>query len=189
MIKLIKNVVCAGVAFAVLSFDLPAGWSKGGTEPAKYDMGIDKGAGHNKTNAATIRSLEKNIAGSGMLTQTFSAKKYTGKRIKLSGYMRTADVTEAAALWMRVENEKLKDPLSFDNMQDRPVKGTTDWKKYEIVLDIPDNASTISFGAALNGSGQLWFDDLSFEVVKKSVPVTCNETGAMKDPVNLDFER
>jgi AraC family transcriptional regulator len=26
--------------------------------------------------------------------------------------------------------------VAFDNMQDRPIKGTTDWQRYEVVLDV-----------------------------------------------------
>ena len=62
--------------------------------------------------------------------------------------------------------------LSFDNMSDRPIVGTTDWKKYDIVLDVPNNASNIAFGALLSGTGQIWFEKLTFEIVDTSVKTT-----------------
>ena len=31
--------------------------------------------------------------------------------------------------------------LSFDNMHSRPIKGTKDWKQYQITLDVPDGAA------------------------------------------------
>lgn len=42
-------------------------------------------------------------------------------------------------LWFRVDGTTGKS-LSFDNMQDRAVKGTTEWARYEIVLDVPEGA-------------------------------------------------
>jgi hypothetical protein len=34
---------------------------------------------------------------------------------------------------MRVD--KGKDMIAFDNMQDRPIEGTTDWQRYDAVLN------------------------------------------------------
>ena len=71
-------------------------------------------------------------------------------------------------------------------MHDRPVKGNTEWTQYDIVLEVPYNASNIAFGALLNGTGQIWFDNIDFEVAGDSIP----STGKPKDkPDNLDFEK
>jgi hypothetical protein len=86
---------------------------------------------------------------------------------------------------MRVDAHKTSRPLSFDIMQDRSVKGTSDWNKYEIVLDVPEEAYKIAFGALLSGTGQIWFEKFSFEEVNKSVPVT----GTLKSKPNLDFDK
>lgn len=83
-------------------------------------------------------------------------------------------------------------PLAFDNMQNRAIKGTTDWKRYEIVLDVANNATAIAFGLLLGGTGQAWMDDLAFEVVGKDVPATEMYQGGVQagdsNPANLDFE-
>jgi hypothetical protein len=79
--------------------------------------------------------------------------------------------------------------LAFDNMQDRPIKGTSGWTRHEIVLDVAPEATFVSFGILLNGAGQAWIDDLSVDVVAKDVPLTGHALGAPhKKPVNLDFE-
>jgi len=36
--------------------------------------------------------------------------------------------------------------VAFDNMQDRAIKGTTDWRRYEVVLDVPEDATGIAPG-------------------------------------------
>jgi hypothetical protein len=78
-------------------------------------------------------------------------------------------------------------------MGDRPIKGTTSWTKYDIVLDVPDNASQIAYGALLEGTGQIWFDNIAIEIVDDSVPTTGFQNGKksakQNEPTNLDFEK
>ena len=59
-----------------------------------------------------------------------------------------------------------------DGEKDRSIKGTTDWTEYEIVLDVPLNATKLAYGVLLVGTGQVWFDNIKFEVVDNSVPTT-----------------
>jgi hypothetical protein len=180
----------------LFSFDLPKNWIKAGDKPDSYDMGIDKGAGQDGKNAATIKSIDKKIKGFGTLMQICLPDKYLGKRVRMTGYMKTKDVSEWAGFWFRVDQPNSNISSSFDNMHDgkrnRSVKGTTDWMKYEIVLDVALDASDLAFGALLSGTGQIWFNKISFEVVDKSVETTGNDTeNAMpcNEPTNLDFEK
>jgi hypothetical protein len=82
--------------------------------------------------------------------------------------------------------------LAFDNMQDRPITGTKDWTRYEVVVDVAPEATDIAFGALLSGSGHLWIDDLAFEIVGPKVPTTgLGGTAPGETPkpaANLDFE-
>lgn len=174
------------LAVALCAYDLPAGWFRAGSKPADYEMGTDPGAGMNKSNAATIKSIKKKIDGFGTLMQTFSADRYKGKRIRLSGYMKADGVDGTAGFWLRVDGKGNEGSLSFDNMYDRPIKGTADWTKCEIVLDVPEQSAQIAYGALLAGTGQIWFDGLNFEEVPKTVPTT---DGKNKEPENLNFEK
>ena len=168
------------------TFEKPTGWYMTGGKPYNYQMGIDRGSGQDGKNAATIKSMGKNINGFGTLMQDISPDKFLGKRIRMTGELKVKDVAGWAGLWLRVDGEP-KQTLSFDNMQDRAIKGTTDWKKYEIVLDVPVTATNIAFGALLDETGQIWFDNLKFEIVDKSVPTTGAKKGT--EPINLDFEK
>lgn len=179
------------LAIFLISFEIPAGWFKAGSKSDSYDMGIDKGSGMDGKNAASIKSVDKIIEGYGTLMQSANAEKFIGKRIRLSGYIKSVNVTEKAGFWMRVGQANSLSFLAFDNMMDRAVTGSTDWKKYEIVLDVPEGASQISYGALLRGTGQIWFDNLNFEVVDTTVPVTGKKADRVKvkdEPMNLDFE-
>ncbi|MBX2904861.1 MAG: hypothetical protein KF744_02405 [Taibaiella sp.] len=60
-------------------------------------------------------------------------KRFKGKAIKLTGYLKTDGATAGAGLWMRIDGTDGQF-LQFDNMQDRKVMGTTDWKQYTVEL-------------------------------------------------------
>ena len=187
----IKTLLLTGVLITLLSFDIPDGWIVAGSQPKKYEMGIDKGKGQNGKNAATIKSVSKKIKGFGTLMQYFLPEKYLGKRIRMSGYMKSKDVGDWAGLWIRVDQAGSENPLSFDNMFERSVKGTSEWMKYDLVVDVPSNASNIAFGALLSGTGQIWFDSFSFEIVDKTIPLTGTYRDfsfPLQEPANLSFE-
>ena len=74
-------------------------------------------------------------------------------------------------------------------MQSRPIQGTRDWQKYEIVLDVPDNSLGIAFGFLLVGQGEGWVDDMQLEAVGQDVPTTDYYNYLPQQPVNLDFEQ
>lgn len=191
--KLLKASLLSAAIFSLLSFDLPEGWIKAGSKPKSYEMGIAIGKGQNGKNAATIKSIDKKIDGFGTLMQQCKPDKYLGKRVKMTAYVKSEKVDDWAGLWLRVDQSGSQQPLSFDNMQDRAIKGTSDWTKYEIVLDVPSNASMLAYGTLLSGEGQVWFDRLNFEIVDDSV----KPTGSINDvrshiqsqPTNLDFEK
>jgi len=54
--------------------------------------------------------------------------------------------------------------LAFDNMQMRGPRATSDWARYEIVLEVPRETVNINFGVLMPGKGTAWFDDLQVEI-------------------------
>jgi hypothetical protein len=196
--KFLKNafqcILLATTAITLLSFDLPKGWIIAGDSPAKYEMGIDQGAALDGYNAATIKSIESSISGFGTLMQQCKASQYAGKKIKMRGYIKSSQVANWAGMWLRVDQSGSTQSLAFDNMQDRPIKGNTDWTKYEIILDVPANASNLAFGVLLSGTGQVWFDNIAFEIVgaseKNTGSMKSNKESLIQDvPTNLGFEK
>jgi hypothetical protein len=178
---------------------LPEGWFKAGNDPADYDMGVDTTERHGGKASGFIKAKADDPKGFATLMQTFRADDYRGKRLRLSGYVKADKIDQWAGLWMRIDGETKT--LGFDNMQDRGIKGTSDWKKYDMVLDVPKDSINIAFGILLVGKGQAWVDDLQFEVVGEDIkatnmpiegekPRTKKTKPADKEkPVNLDFEK
>jgi hypothetical protein len=191
--KILKKILIVLTTVTLFSFDMPNGWQKAGDDPESYDMGIDKGAGQDGKNAATIKSIKK-TKGFGTLMQSCLADKYLGKRIKMTGYVKSLDVKGWAGLWLRIDATKYYGKvLGFDNMADRPIKKTTDWKKYEIIMDVPSNAYNLAYGSLLVGQGQVWFSNINFEIVDDTVSLTNNDCNVcskiLNEPTNLSLEK
>ena len=196
--KIFKSALIAITVTMLLAFDTPNGWKKAGTSPDSYEMVVVKRAGQNGKNAATIKSINPSASDFGTLMQGFNSEKFNGKQIRMTGYLKSDSVSGWAGFWLRVDGQVEGDVLSFDNMQDRAITGTTEWKKYEILLPVPNDASRIVFGALLAGTGQIWFDNIKFEVVDKADNPKSDESNKSdaddktktmtNGPVNLDFE-
>ncbi len=164
----------------------PAGWIMAGSHPMFYEMGIAPGGGQNRGPAGYLKSKEA-VSGFGTMMQQFAADNYLGQRVRFSAAVRTENVTGWAGIWMRTDSPE-RTGVTFDNMQDRPIKGTTGWTRNAVVLDVPANASVIAFGVLVNGEGAAWLDDVKFEIVPSSVPTTDLKRAALKRvPGNLDF--
>lgn len=181
---IVRLLPLSGLALLCFSFTVPAGWFTAGSEPAKYEMGLAPGAGRDGKQAASIRSRADKIKGFGTLMQNIEPGIYAGKKVKLSAYAKTENVTGWAGFWMRVDQAASDRTLGFDNMQDRPIKGNTDWTRYEITLSVPRNASNIAYGCLLSGTGQVWFDDFSFEILGDAG----KSDRYLQAPANLNFE-
>jgi hypothetical protein len=92
---------------------------------------------------------------------------------------------------MRVDGAA-NEMLAFDNAQDRASHGTTDWRHFDVVLDVPAKAEGIAFGILLAGAGTAWVSGLKFEEVPMTVAVTDPSAKSRRQrppmaPVNLDF--
>jgi hypothetical protein len=172
----------------------PAGWLAGNVEGASADyvVGVDQLQMHTGKASAYIRAKTDAPQGFGALSQRFHAGSFQGKRVRLAGYLRVKSVAGWAGLWMHIDGAD-GNLQGFDNMEQRPVKGTSEWVRREVVLNVPADAFAIAIGALLVGPGQVWVDDFMVEVVGDDVPTTVAEETVAEDllnefPVNLNFE-
>ena len=163
-------------------------WFMAGSEPQDYELGIDTKAARNGKNSGYLKAKGAEPRGFGTMMQMFKANDYLNKRMRFSAYVKSEGIEAWAGLWMRIDGLGQR-PLGFDNMQNRPIKGTTDWQKYDVVLDVPPESINIAFGILLEGKGQAWLSDVQFEEVGPDVPTTSLEGhGELPDtPGNLDF--
>jgi hypothetical protein len=167
----------------------PQGWHIAGSNPENYETGVDFQAKRNGFPIAYLKSKASATVGFGTLMQSFSASKYAGQRIRLSASVKSDEVSDWAGLWMRVDVNSR--PFVIDNMANRAIKGSVDWREYQVVLDVPKDATNVAFGILLSKSGMIWLNNVRFEIVSTEVPVTAKPSFATprpEDPVNLNFE-
>ncbi len=180
-------------AHAQVPDSLPPGW-RGPADTTSFRWQIDRQVKHGGLSSVRIHSDHASISEVGTVRQVIRADDYRGRRIRLTGYARVADVADFAAVWMRVDGAT---QVELDNMADRPLAETGDWQRCELVLDVPADAEQVFFGGLLKGRGTLWLDDFAFEVVDRTVPTTgiyraarlaSNEPDLPSSPQNLGFE-
>jgi hypothetical protein len=167
---------------------LPEGWGLKGNSNL-YSAGIEidtvlnKKVAFLKSTAEVYKEMDF-----GTIAQSFNAIKYLGKRVRFSALVKTSNIERWAGLWFRTDDEDGR-TINFDNMGDRPIKGTNDWNRYESVVDIPVYSDKILFGFLISGKGKGWINDLKFEIVDTTVACTgkiYKQTPVL--PQNLSFE-
>ena len=169
----------------VLFAAAPAGWLLAGSAPQSYDTGVDQQVTFSSQPSAYLKSVAPvSTQGFGTLMQSFRPDDYRGKRVRFSAQVKSDSIGAWAGLWMRIDEGQQF--AAFDNMQDRPIQGTTDWTPYSVVLDVPQGATGISFGILLAGTGTVWMSGVKLEAVDTQTPVTGITSPA--EPMNLDFE-
>jgi hypothetical protein len=168
-------VLAAHFAFgwqtAIKTRQVAPGWMVSPDYAEDFEVGVDHAVAHSGKASTYIKSKPHATDTShATIGQRIKADAYRGKRVRLSGFVKTANVTARARLWMRIDSEK--GILGQDAMNDRALKGTNNWSKLEIVLDVPEDSAGIIFGLRLNGAGQVWMDDLRWETVESGVPIS-----------------
>ena len=146
-----SNHASAGQAVISQSLD---GWTTFGSG-VLYDVAADPAVQYDGAPSVAIRAHagQTDIQKFAASAQYFDATPFVGERVRFSAYVKT-DGAASGGLWMRVDGDA--GFLAFDNMGDRPIVGTTDWKQYSVVLDIPVGSRRVVYGALLSGAGTLW---------------------------------
>jgi hypothetical protein len=185
--RILRRVTTVSVvSVLVLKADVPRGWHLARTKPAEHEAGVDPGQAYQGHDSAFLKSKRPSVDGFGTLMQGINAEQYKGNKVRLSGLVKSEEVTGWAGLWMRVD--KGTEPLAFDNMQKRPINGTTGWRRYYVVLDVPKDATGIAFGILLSGPGQVWLNSTRFEIIALDMPASSASQKSLPDkPVNLEF--
>ena len=191
MVNVSRTMLISGTLVAVTFLTqgaTPDGWFLVGSKPANYETGIDAKALHGDRPSAFLKA-KSDMDGFGTIGQGFSAAKYIGKRVRFSAWVKSESVTRWSGLWMRVDGPTYNQSLAFDNMQDRAIKGTTGWQKYEVVLDVNEKATSINLGILLDGPGEIWISSAGFDEVGLGVPVTSKKPTVPAGPQNLSFDK
>jgi uncharacterized protein len=97
------------------------------------------------------------------LMQSVDASPWRGKRIKVTAAVRVASAKKGqrAQMWFRVDGPR--GVSAFDNMDDRPIVGTS-WADYSITADVADDAKKLVLGLMTFQGLTAWWDHIRIEV-------------------------
>jgi C-terminal processing protease CtpA/Prc len=98
--------------------------------------------------------------------QAIDATSFRGRRVRFRASVRV-ESGGRAQLWMRLDRAANK-PGFFDNMMNRPIT-SGEWREYEIVGDIDEDATVLNIGMILPGKGRAWLDAVSVEDLGKLI--------------------
>ena len=151
------------LSFEDIENRMPKNWYTLDHQPG-YLVSLDSVNVKSGKYAIAIEFMEGPIKG-----QVFRLKlpcNYDGKKITLSGYIKTENVTDGyAGLWMEINPG-----IAFDNMRQHGVTSTTDWNEHTITLDMyPSKTKEIFIGGLLVGKGKMWLDDLKITIDGKDI--------------------
>jgi hypothetical protein len=148
----------------------PAAWILGGSNPERYELGpVEHELIDGRQQLDSSRWLRSRGAvvpeQFGTMMTSIQATPFRGQRVRMKGYVKSKDVPTSAGLWFRVDADAAGMGSALDNMSDRPIRGTTEWRAYELVLDVPEDARTLNFGVLLRGTGQVWVKGVTLDIV------------------------
>lgn len=143
------------------------GWALTGTRTDAYEVRCDAIFTDCEIPILRTRSFTSEPFGMGSLTHSESATPWVGQRLEVRAELKGGNIDGWAGVWMRIDDANGK-VLAFDNMQNRPVRGTTSFSWYSVVLDVPVNAARVTFGVFLHGPGAVFVRELMFESIGQS---------------------
>src|SRR5580765_4094831 len=88
-------------------------------------------------------------------------RKYLGHTVRMSVWAKSEDVFPRAGLDFQpkdLNGKRLKTTRSTDR-----ILGTTDWREYSIICDIPEETKDFQTAVFMYGDGKLWVDTNSFK--------------------------
>jgi carboxyl-terminal processing protease len=126
----------------------------------------------------------------GAISQRLDATALRGQRVRFRASVRTAVPADSGSghLWLRVDLPNGRSGF-FENMTDRPIR-SGEWQHYEIVGNVDEDATAVVVGFMLQGSGRIWIDAASFQVVPENeIPPATPEVTKFVDEVLGHMQR
>lgn len=140
--------------------------------------------------------------GTGALQQVVSAESLKGRRLRYEATLRTRSLKNAgyAQAFVRAETRDGV-VVAFDNLPKGVLRGDTDWTQRVIIVDIPESAAVVFWGAFMVGPGRMWVDSANLTLARPEMTVTAAPYGRsnknppaeslfqiLESPANGNFE-
>lgn len=182
--------------------DRPRGWRITGTDVTNCTLESDLSYAQSGAASALLRSSNSAATQWCAIIQSSAPGRYQGTRLQFSAYLSTQNSAGGGSLWFRADDAQGL-TVAFETQLLRPVGGNSPWTFEVIVIDVPETARAIFYGAVFRNGGLMWMDSAEFNVVDKTVPLTNRPITAQEAvvnphldiaalrsvPENLDFEQ
>ncbi len=173
--KLRAYVLTAGLPRQPQNLDWSAGtqgWTFRGGPSQNFDWGIETNMVYQGKPCFFLKTKEGASFGKGVLQQAFEAYEYRGKRLRLSGFLKTEQI-ESSPTWepfkggitLGLQIEGVNEMLRRVSAREHPLQGTHDWTRHELEVDVPQTSISVGLGLVFTGRGQVWLSDVQLEVV------------------------
>lgn len=199
-------VLCLDVARAEekptggISSEQPNSWLLRSNNLADFELLPERVEPWSGEVSAALSSKTAEPSSYATLAQPIQAKSFKGRSANLTAWVRNQDVVNWAGLWLRADRADGA-VIAFQNMEDRPIRGNNGWSQISLTMIVPLDADVLVYGAILNGSGKIWFDEVSIgaggedptavagkpPIRKSKLPIP--EDLVMSSPLNLGFEK
>lgn len=113
----------------------------------------------------SLRLVQGRPGGSASAFQTVASDTLAGRRVRLSGYIRTRGVKDGTANLWAVIGGAGQEILSTDPLESKGATGTQRWTRYSVEGYLPPEVTQIMFGVSFTGVGTAWFDALTIEAI------------------------
>jgi hypothetical protein len=152
--------------------DIAAGWGvEGQDRRGAYRRGTTKVEGMTGPEVLVVAANPGATGMGGMARNAPSITPWQGKRVRLSARLASTDV-EQLRMWLRVEGRDRRTHVRLYNMVDAPIRGTTGWKTYDIVMDVPRDAAALTYGFFIfGGKGKAFGEAFTLEEVGPEVAI------------------
>jgi hypothetical protein len=138
----------------------PAGWRRGGNQPAARVELVSPGHGGERA----VRLSASGTNGYAALVRVLPDSLRAGAvAVRLVAWIRTEGAGRAA-MWVQLYSGMTMIPS--DESSDRWPKGDTGWTRYEVLMPVLPEVQRVTFGFKLSGGGSMWADDVVLEALE-----------------------
>lgn len=144
----------------------PGWWAVQHAGPTSYVFTLDADRPRSGLRSLKVENIGPEPFGS--IYQKMAAAPYHGKTLRFGAWIRTEKTTGnrfGAGAGLTLHALKAGSPIAHVMMRKDAVKGTTDWARHEVMLNVPNGAEHVEVGLILYGPGIAWVDDVALDIV------------------------
>lgn len=151
--------------FETISLDEATSSSPLGWDARDEDGTFEIDALTRRGGAHSLRVTSTTGDGRVSFSQELDPRSVHGERVRVRAYVKAGGANTSGTAGLRVRVEDEVSVIYIDRTQEALAAGTSDWIRLEIEVPLAPIAKVFSFGGEFSGTGWVWFDDFTFDLV------------------------